>query len=466
MPNMNMTRTVIVVGCLASLVGCTDASGNRISMQEWWASRTEKKKPYPRVEEPAVEAADASDSQTPADRPTKSDTHLASQQDRPSDELTPRNAEDSPGSVRADHLVVDDQIIRVQDILEPLQSRLPTLESELSADQYWRKVGELIRQQIIEAVAQHLIWRRAQESLHDELKPQLDKAVEKMEKDRINREFGGRETAYAKYLSKHGKSRDEVRERLRKSVLIDSYLRDRLLPMVPQPRKQELQSYYNSHLTDFSKVGRREMYLIDVPVASFLDLSRPMTREDERIATEKARDTIEKASAALKEGRPFADVAKEFSHGLHKEEGGYWGWITQPTDATAAPLQGHWEAPSRKLFELKAGETSEIIEAARSFFIVRVGAIEDATRLSFQDAQPEITNSLRQQRFVKLRADFLQKELDRSTIGSLDAFVRAVLNAVPTQANASAESGSDQDAIPGRSPKLKTDKAKKGPPPQ
>ncbi len=455
-----MARLVIVVGCLASLAGCMDSSGNRTSMQEWWASRTEKKKHDAPAQEPAVEPADAAISQEPADPPSRSDTRLASQQDRPGEEPAPRSAEDSPNAVRAEHLVVDDEVIRVQDILEPLQSRLPTLESELSSDQYWRKVGELIRQQIIEAVAQHLIWRRAQETLHDELKPQLDKAVEKMEKDRINREFGGRETAYAKYLSKHGKSRDEVRERLRKSVLIDSYLRDRLLPMVPQARKQELQAYYNSHLNDFSKDGRREMYLIDVPVASFLDLSRPMTREDERLATEKARATIEKASAALKEGRPFADVAKEFSHGLHKDEGGYWGWITQPSDATAAPLQGHWEAPSRKLFELKAGETSEIIDAARSFFIVRVGAIEEASRLSFQDAQPEITNSLRQQRFVKLRADFLQKELDRSTIGSLDAFVRAVLNAVPTQVNASTESAGDQDAIPGRSPKLKTDKAR------
>lgn len=461
-----MARSVIIVVCAAGLVGCMDASGNRVSMQEWWASRTEKKQPEPRSEKPDVEAADTADSQSPTQRPAQNDTRLASQQERPANETAPRSAEDSPGAVRADHLVVDDEIIRVQDILEPLQSRLPTLESELSTDQYWRKVGELIRQQIIEAVAQHLIWRRAQETLHDELKPQLDKAVEKMEKDRINREFGGRETAYAKYLSKHGKSRDEVRERLRRSVLIDSYLRDRLLPMVPLPRKQELQAYYNSHLTDFSKEGRREMYLIDVPVASFLDLSRPMTREDERIAIEKARGTIDKAAAALKEGRPFADVAKEFSYGLHKDEGGYWGWITQPGDANAAPLQGHWEAPSRKLFELKAGESSEVIDAARSFFIVRVGEIEESSRLSFQEAQPEITNAIRQQRFIKLRAEFLQKELDRSTIGSLDAFVRAVLNAVPTQANASAGSGSDQDAIPSRSPKLKTDKAKKGPPPQ
>lgn len=461
-----MARLVIVVGCLASLAGCMDSSGNRISMQEWWASRTEKKKPDAPAQEPTVEPAATAASQEPTDPPPRRDTYLASQKDRPGEEPAPRSAEDSPNAVRADHLVVDDEVIRVQDILEPLQSRLPTLESELSADQYWRKVGELIRQQIIEAVAQHLIWRRAQETLHDELKPQLDKAVEKMEKDRINREFGGRETAYAKYLSKHGKSRDEVRERLRKSVLIDSYLRDRLLPMVPQARKQELQAYYNSHLTDFSKEGRREMYLIDVPVASFLDLSRPMTREDERLATEKARGTIEKAAAALKEGRPFADVAKEFSYGLHKDEGGYWGWISQPTDATSAPLQGHWEAPSRKLFELKAGETSDIIDAARSFFIVRVGAIEEASRLSFQDAQPEITNALRQQRFVKLRADFLQKELDRSTIGSLDAFVRAVLNAVPTQVNATTESGGDQDAIPSRSPRLKTDNARKGPAPR
>ncbi len=458
-----MVRWLTVLIGVGTLAGCMDGSGNRISMQEWWTSRTEKKKTEPPVEKPAVVAADAPKT-SPTEVVETPEVQLASRREKPSDAVAPRAVEDSPNAVRAEHLVVDDQVIRVQDILEPLQSRLPSMEAELSPEQYWRKVGEVVRQQIIEAVAQHLIWRRAQETLHDELKPQLEKAVEKMEKDRINREFGGRETAYAKYLSKHGKSRDEVRERLRKSVLIDSYLRDRLLPMVPQARKQELQAYYNSHLADFSKSGRREMYLIDVPVASFLDLSRPLTREDERIANEKARATIEKAAAALKTGREFGEVAKEFSQGLHKEEGGFWGWISQSADGQSAPMQGHWEVPSRRLFELAAGGTSEVIEAARSFFIVKVGTVEDATRMTFQDAQPDINNAIRQQRFVKLRADFLQKELDRSTIGSLDAFVRAVMNAVPTQANVVSQDGDEShEAIPGRSPKLSTKGVQKGP---
>lgn len=442
-------------------------------MQEWFAARNAEKKssqlaetrtahhakPTPKDETNAENAKTESESTSPHDGDEHADhAKLASSKSVP---VVPAARAPAPDAVTADGLMVDDETIRVADILEPIQSRLPALAADLSPESYWRKVGEIVRAHIVEAVAQHLIWRKAHQQMTDELKPQLEKAVERMEKDRINREFGGRETAYEKYLAKHGKTRDEVRERLRRTVLIDSYLRDRLLPLVPQPRKQELADYYQAHLDDFSKSGRREMFLIDVPVAAFLDLSKPVARDDEEAATKKARQTVDNAAEALKQGESFDAVAKKYNYGLHKEDGGNWGWITAPPKGQTAPLQGHWEAPSRKLFELGPGQTSEIVEAARSFFIVKVGQIDAGKTLSFQEAQPEITGTIRQQQFVKLRADFLQKELDRSTIGSLDEFMRNVLAAVPPQGSTALIGADDnREGLPSRSPRLNSEAKK------
>lgn len=341
----------------------------------------------------------------------------------------------SPGAIRADALVVNNETISVIDILEPIQPNLEQLSRELPPEIYYQRAAQVVRLQIVEAVAQHLIWRRAQAQVSENLKPQLDKAVDRMEKERINREFGGRETIYEKFLTKHGKSRSEVRERLRRTVVIDSYLRDRLLPLVPMPRKNELWDFYQAHKRDFESQARREMFLIDIPVGAFVERRSVYGPNSEELAaaSERARQSAEEAAAALAAGESFDEVARRFSHGPRREDGGAWGFITMPSDTAHAPLQGRWATPSRRLFELEAGQVSEIIKdpSGDGFFIVKAGRAEEASVVSFQDAQPEIVDTLRQQRFVKLRADFLQSELDKSTIGSLDEFMEIVMEAIP-----------------------------------
>lgn len=335
-----------------------------------------------------------------------------------------------PGAILPDVLVVDNRKISVNDILEPLGPVLDKMAGDELPASYYNDAARLVRAQIVEQVAQHLIWRRAQEHVTDEMKPAIDKAVAKMEKDRINREFGGRETLYEKHLTDHKMTRDEVKEKLKRSLLIDTYLRDRLLPQVPPPRRQELLDYYQKNQADFSQAERRELLLIDIPAAAFLETGKWATKAAQEAADKEARARIHEAEAALKRGEKFEDVAKKYSEGLHASEGGSWGMITAPEPGKAA-LQGHWEVPSRKLFEMAPGQTSEIIEAAKSFFIVKVGKYEPGKLDSFQEAQPEISSKLRQERFMKLRAQFLQAELEKSTIGSLEDFVTRVMQSLP-----------------------------------
>ncbi len=433
--------------------GCLDAQGNRITLQEWFAEREggpdQGRAPSARTSRTQEsETADAGNCNRPQHTPEAAETgpprqarqtspddsgiqnHLAESTDPPAKSKAtvssrgPMGSPPSGDAIRSDVLLVNSEVIRVADVLEPISAELERLAGELPPVIYGTKAGEMIRQEIIESVAQHLVWRKAKQMLTEDMEKGLKKAVDKMEKDRINREFQGRETLYDKYLAKHGKSRDEVRERLRRSIVIDSYLRERLLPLVQAPRKQELLNYYNAHVAEFSEEGRREMFLIDVPIATFLESRRRPTEDELRVAAGKARETIEKAAAALRAGEPFEEVAKRHSRGPNADQGGAWGMIEQP-------LKGRWEAPSKRLFEMNEGDTGDIIETAEGFFIVKVGRVEPAKLLTFDDAQPQIAITLRQRRFLKLRAEFLEGELRRSTISSLDEFVAEVLRAIP-----------------------------------
>jgi len=423
-----MPRTfygLCIVGAALWVASCNSSDHDGRSIRESWRADDGRARP--------VAATPPTTNEVPvAARPLEADPAAPAEVALDRREAKPRRSSvdpPPPAQVESDVLHVNNETISVTDILGPIRAQLDTLARRLPPQDYYDAAAELVQAQIIEAVARHLIWRDAERHVTEAVEPQLASAIDKMEKDRINREFGGLEAEYAKHLVRTGKTRDDVRRMLRRNILIDIYLRERLLPMVPPPRRKELLDYYQKNIDDFSEPARHEMFLVDVPVAAFIDFNTPPASraEAERIEQEaqaRARQAIEDAAAALKASEPFADVAKRYSQGVNKDRGGSWGMIT-------APLRGRWETAYHALIELEPGSISEIIESHRSYFIVKLGRVEGGTTRSFQEAQPEISDKLRQERFLRLRARFLQRQLDESTIGSLDDFVVKVMAAIP-----------------------------------
>ena len=404
----------IILTVLASVLFLTCTTGC-IGLQEWWKNRSGSS------EQATVDAYD--------DTEVVQDTETETDRDEPtivkattSNRKAPVKRPPSQNAIHAGALEIFDEFITVNDILEPIYSRIQELAKTQPPNLYYQQVAGLVRQQLYDIVAQHLVYRRAERQINDQIEPGLQKAVDAMERDRINREFNGLETRYTKYLQKQGKTREEVRARLRRAVVVDSYLRDRLLPMVREPRKRELMDYYRSHLDDYSTEERRELYLIDIPIRAHFDRFPPRPA-DEPLAKQKARNAIEAAARDIKSGKPFEAVARQYSQ-LKKDEGGCWGFIS-------SPMSGRWKLPYKRFMEMREGQVSEIIESAKSFFIVKVGRVDEKKVTSFRDAQPDIIQAIKNKRYQKLKAEFLQKELKRASIGSLDTFGNEVMEAIP-----------------------------------
>ncbi len=335
----------------------------------------------------------------------------------------------SASAVRSDGLLINGEVLTVADILDPIRPQLEELVGTLPAELYDRRAAKLIRQRLLSSLAQRLIYRRANLNMNEEVEPKIQKSIDKMERDRINREFGGRETEYEKYLLSSGTPRAEIRQKLRRALVVDGYLRERLLPMVPEPRKRELWTAYQAMLARNANPERRELFLIHVPIRQFYDdevLSnrRPATSDEQAAAWRQAKGAIDAAAAALAAGTEFGEVAKEHSKGVHKNDGGAWGFISDP-------LMAEWAVPSKHLFTMKADTVSDIIKTDKGYFIVKLGKIEGGEVKSFRDAQPELIGLIKDHHFQRLRGEFLQKEFERSTMGSLDAFAAEAFQAAP-----------------------------------
>lgn len=326
--------------------------------------------------------------------------------------------------VAADTLEILDQFITPEDVIEPIRPQLTEWSRDMPPSRYMNAAAELVRESLVEQVANHLIYRRASEQVSPEMETQIDGAVDKMEQERIGREFDGRETAYANALVESGRKREDVRAQLRRALIVETYLRDRLAPMIPDPTRKDIRHYYDQNRNEFTTEEQRQLLMIDIPVAAFLDRSRIMDRQQAvALARQKARTSAQEAKAALNAGRQFVDVAREYSK-FKASDGGDWGVIHEP-------LAGRWEEPSKQFFQLPRGGVSDVIETDDSFFIVKCGKTTGGVTTSFADAQPEIVRRLKTIKFRKLKAEFLQKELNQANVGEIDAFYRRVLQQIP-----------------------------------
>ncbi len=334
------------------------------------------------------------------------------------------------GSVLPAALVLNDEVITVEDVLEPIRPRLQRAAQTLSPDAYHAELARAVRRQLLEEISDRLVCREASRQIDDQRAQAIEKAVDRVERDRINAEFGGREARYERYLSELGKSRADVRERLKRRLVVDQYLRDRLMPLI-SVRRRDLERYYERHRPDFSTTAQVELKLIEAPVAAFLKTALPPTEVELRQAREDARRHIEECLEQVRAGRSFEEVARERSRGLHREDGGSWGLISEP-------LRGRYETPSRAAFTLSGGAVSDVIETPGGCFLVKAARVRKATVRPFEEVQAEITEALRDEQFADLRARFIQRTLARTAVGDIEPLIRAVVARVPERAARSA----------------------------
>lgn len=430
-------------GLVLALVlgGCRGSDGRFVTLAEWWAERngraTTSEQPPP---------GRGTDEQTRPHQETHPSKDAAATRDRASSNL----GAPPVGSVLPQIFWLNNEGIEVDDVLEPIRPQLERASKELPADEYHALLKRLVQQEIVEQVSERLIWQEAKRDLKEEQNKALEQVIDRVEQDRINADFGGRESRYERHLAEHRISRKDVRERLKRRLVVEQYLKDRLLPRVAV-RKPDLVEYYAAHEAEFSRASQVEMFIIDVPFAAFVPPGHPPTEAEKNEARRRAREHVARCLVKIRAGDPFEAVARTGSFDpVHAADGGAWGMISQP-------LRGRYEAPSKAALAMKSGQVSEAIETPTACFLVKAGRVVGGESRRFEDVQGEIANRLKQEQFAMLRGRFIRRTLAQSAVGDLEPFIEGVIAHAPESAKLraldkpEAEAGSKMDF--GLSPK-------------
>jgi hypothetical protein len=300
--------------------------------------------------------------------------------------------------VAASVLPVGDSFITAEDILTGAAMRLSRIPTDQGHQSFVNQVREIIRQELRLQISLKLVLPEAEGSLNEQQEELLDKQVLAFQRDWIA-EAGGSKQALETRLKEAGTTLDAQLMRRRSQILVQSYVSEKFNSAVVINRRK-LWDYYRSHPEEFSSQKQVQMQLIAAPFDAF--------QAGGQQAQSEARELIESAAKALKEGMAFDEAVAKFSRGVLKEDKGIW-----PVMKRGSLRQKQLEDTA---FALRQGQVSQIVQTPEGYYIVRAHKITEGETVSFLDAQKQIENTLRQQQVSELSEEYygnLYKQAER-----------------------------------------------------
>ncbi|MCH7526141.1 MAG: peptidylprolyl isomerase [Planctomycetes bacterium] len=326
-------------------------------------------------------------------------------------------------------LVINGQTITVDEILDPIRNDLAERAQAMPPERYGAYLVDRLEGQVRVLARDALLHHAAAKGLTDQEQEGLEKFVDQAVRDRINEEFGGRQTRYEDALAQEDRSMEDDREGIRRELLISRWLQQTVVRRVTDPTRDELWNFYEERKESLSAPPRRRMLLVEIPILAELpkEVNAP-TQEQLQEARAAARAKAAQARSELLAGAEFAKVAMKYSKGLYAQAGGRWGWVTRDG------VRERWAPAVKALFDLPAVDVpSDIVETPESCFIVQAAAIETARRSDFESIQPQLTQQFREAQFRRLVEEEVSELHDNAHIEPRDVgrFLRAVAAAAP-----------------------------------
>ena len=252
-----------------------------------------------------------------------------------------------------------------------------------------------IRQQAIRNIEfEELVYQDAQRRGLTVAPAKLDKAV----KD-FRAQFDD-EAAFQQYLKAEQKgSRQELRSKIRRAILIDEALKLNVDNKASFTTAQ-LKAYYDKNPERFKKPDSISLQTITI---AYGDNPSPADKQKAR----KQADDAWKQARATKDYDGFGQLAEKVSMDDWRVMMGDHKWLHRGRMP---------EAVEKVVFNMKAGQISDVIDTGDSFCIARVNGREDSHLVSFAEVKTQLKQELERQKKDELRAALDKRLRAKATI--------------------------------------------------
>jgi len=284
--------------------------------------------------------------------------------------------------------IVNKDVITISQVRELIGARERSLREVYSGPDLAAKLQEMRSAAIKDLIDRQLIlqeFRKMQEKGANIPDYVIDDRLQSI----IREEFGGDRSAFVRTLQAQGYTVTRFKEIEREKIIVQALRQAKVNEnFVVSPT--QIQAYYNKN---------KGAYAIPEQIKLRMIVLREGTAGDVPGAGNKAQ-TAEEIRQKLASGAEFARMAEMYSEDdTTRDAGGDWGWIERNT------LN---EQLSKVAFSLRAGQVSDVVRAADSYYIMMVEARKNASVKPMTEVREEIERNLMQQERMKVQDRWLE----------------------------------------------------------
>lgn len=287
---------------------------------------------------------------------------------------------------------VNGRAIYTNDVLnEQLRQTLAEWGRELPRSEFRKRATERIVVRLNGMVTDALIYGEAQRDLSDQERQGLTMAMTK-QREQLLREHGQGSPALAEaeLIQETGMGLDITLERWRQGLVVQRYMRQKLMPKVNVTRK-DIKRYYKEHQDEFNPPPTRTVRVIQTN-----------SGEDAQYITE-----------LLEAGTPFADVAADERNLFRPDSAGLMG------DMAGEQLFAD-EQVNQATLGLQAGDYAGPFTVSERDWFVYVEKINQAPGQSLMDVQVQIQALLTDQQLREYTERYREKLFEQGSYNSIE----------------------------------------------
>lgn len=280
----------------------------------------------------------------------------------------------------------------------------------ISEPEYRALQETAIKRYLKDFVQTRVLAQQIERTVEKEQRQKIDDAINKMFDEYVDQKLKKDLKAAARHevdrkLREQGTSLASLKVEFRYRLLADEYVRQKS-KKAHLVGREEVLSYYNQHIEDYSFPEKVRWQLLEVNIAK-------------HGGAKGALDVLEKAVDELRQGVDFAKVAKKYSEGPAAEQGGKQSW-TRPDSVLD-------EKTAAMLRQLPKGQTSPVLHTHESYRLIRVLERKPAGRTSLAEVQDAIRQKIEDRLQREARQKVLAEAYSHASVESAFASPQELL---------------------------------------
>lgn len=286
-------------------------------------------------------------------------------------------------SINGMKAVVHDSVVTFRDVEILTAPVASTLRNQLRTQPeiYQQRVNQALNENLDELVGRQLILHDFVASGYNIPESIIDEVVQ----ERIRQRFGDR-ASLTKSLQAQGITYEQFRKQVRDQFIIEA-LRSKNVSSEIIISPYKIEEYYSTN---------KASYRLDDQVKLRMIVLNKPTGGD---AAETRQLAVE-IRTKIADGANFAEMAKTYSQGSQRGQGGEWGWVEKPVLRPEL---------SNIAFSLKAGDLSDVIETPEAFYIMLVEEVKPEHYKSLGEVREEIERILLNNERDRLQKQYVQR---------------------------------------------------------